>query len=313
MRPAFPALLAAALVTLIFRSALAGPNADARFALHIVEAVDSDPCFDSRPIPSCAFVQTTAYPPAGAPVYVYVLLYGDATAGMGGARFGIDYFLAPPGSFQVLDWTLCADGQVAFNGWPSAQSGLEVAWNPANCQRRMSGTGDPVWDRASAVVGYFYCTSYGPAQMGVIPHPQDGKATITDCAGSVDDVANAIPSQLGVAGFGTGGYSPCSVLDIYPCSITGPSEMAAGSIHQFSAYAYGDHLHWSVEGNGELVGPIDQPSVEVRATGPGTLTLYHNQSTLHGIPGYACGKIVDVLDATPVRVTSWSAIKALYR
>jgi hypothetical protein len=310
MRTPLPAVLAAALILSFAGPTWAGPNVDGKFALHVVEALSSDPCLHTSAIPTCAFVQTSALP-FGVPLYVYVLVYGDATAGIGGARFGIDY--APPNIFQVFNWTICADNQVGFN-WPGAQSGLEVTWNPGNCQNRTSGINDPVWDTGSAVVGYFYCAAYGPAQMSIIPHPQDSRATITACSGVVDDVANLFPSHLGVAGFnGNGGYSPCAVLDIYPCYISGPSEMAAGSTRQFTGSNNGDTFHWSIEGNGVIVGPSDQLSVNVQATGPGSLTLYLGEGTVIGIPGYLCGKVVTVADATPVRSASWSAIKALYR
>jgi hypothetical protein len=290
------------------RMATAGPHADASLVLHITDLTGSDPCLANTILPACGSVRTDE-PILGIPLFIYVMIgNADAEAGLGGASFGISY---QPGA-NILSWTLCADTQSPYN-WPASNSGLTVAWNPENCQHRTSGTGDDViWDRGTAVIGYFYCTPYAPSNLALIPHPQSGSATINDCGAGIDDITNRFPSGLGMAGFGgPSGYSPCRLLDVFQCGISGPRETAAGTSGlQYSSSWYSMGSEWTITGNGTIVGPADGTSVIVQAGNPGTFTLFYHSWGI--VESMSCSKRVTVLDAVPALPTTWSSVKALY-
>jgi hypothetical protein len=295
--------------------AAAGPNANAGLALHIASVTSSDPCLSTTQIPTCGTLRVDE-PILGVPVFLYVLVQdADPVAGVAAATFGVSYDGADGSGVDILGWNLCADSQVASPGWPALGSGLEISWASGNCQHRRTGTGnDPVWTSGTAVIGYFYCAAYTPSNFFVTPHPITGSATVTDCSGIVDDLTNALPSQLGVAGFGgAGGYAPCETMaHYYPCEVVGPDVILAGSTHHYSSGPPGEWGSiWSIEGNGIIVGPSDGTSVQVQAGGPGTFTLYFSgPSSLP--PSTYCGKIVTVEDAIPALPTTWSSVKALY-
>lgn len=288
--------------------AMAGPNAGASLVLHVAEPTAVDPCYGTRRIPGCNELVTQVLGPAR--VYVYVLVERSSTvAGGSGAHFGIHYEPAVGVGVDVLGWQSCADTQVGV-GWPASGSGLTINWTPENCQRRLSGSGDPFFDGGVAVVGYFYCSAEPIGQLVLTPHPSDGAASVIDCTGTIDSFLG-VPLRLGVAGFGGApGYNPCATPHLNPCSIDGPSTVTAGSTgHRYHASAPGGASEWTIEGSGTIVGPSDQSTVTVDAGGPGTFTLHHIGRG--PVEAYVCQTTVTVTDATSIQPGTWSRIKAL--
>lgn len=306
-------LIVAALLpmTCLTSSVQAGPHANASLALHLEPAGTADPCYHGRAVPGCGAleVQTLVL---GIPYYAHVLVeHADATAGIGGAGFGI---WSAPG-VNVLSWTLCADAQAPTAGWPATGSGNRVTWGAAGCQHGYASYGEPA-THGLAHVGYFYLAAYLPAQVALTPHPTTHTADVLDCAGGSDNVAGRIPSALGFVGFGgAAGHNPCpEPLPPYPCQIDGPSVVAPGAtglVYTASDFGQcGMYAAWSVTGNAVIVGPDDQAAVTVTAGGPGSFTLDFWLTDIEC--GAHCTKSVTVEDPVPVVPAAWGGIKALF-
>ena len=299
-------------MTLLLGLALgAGPHANAALALHLEAAGTGDLCYRARAVPGCMALDTET-PLLGVPYFVHVLVeHADATAGVGGAGFGIWY----PPSVNVLGWTLCADAETPSSGWPASAAGNLITWTPADCQHDYAPYGAPA-THGLAHLGYFYMTAYAPSQVALIRHPVSHQAVVLDCAGGADDLATRIPGALGLAGLGGApGYNPCpEPAQPYPCRIDGPSIVPAGTTgHVYTASDLGQcglYAGWSVTGNATIEGPTDQSTVSVTATTPGAFTLEFRLTDIEC--GAWCTKTVTVEDAVPARPATWGIIKTLY-
>jgi hypothetical protein len=302
-------------------TAFAGPNASAKFLVHLAAPTNKNFC--ARGVPAgCDQVVTQGSLTPGLYYYAHVLLAdGMATAGFSGAAFGIDYDGATESGVDVYSWHLCADTESPSPGWPATGTGNTVAWNAGNCQNsEPEGPGTGVLVTA----GYFYMGSYTPDALRLTP-PPSGTATVTSCGGIVDVIAPVDSCgyfPFGYAEFGTGpGWNPCDFYRSYvtycPCQISGPPIVTPGSAS--NTYFWADppvniveHLGWYVTGNATIVGPAENTlSVQVTAGAPGTFTLHLNATGTHYTQ--SCTKEVTVDSGVPAAVTTWGRIKSLYR
>jgi hypothetical protein len=303
-------VLLAAVVSLVPASGAGGVFDPPALVMHLVEAVGSDPCLTTEGAPRCHDM-VTENPLIGVPLYAYVVALDEPGSGIGGASFGITYDGTPGAGVDILSWTLCADNSVA-DGWPAANSGLVVTWDTGNCQERVTGSADPIWDHAAAVVGYFYLAAYSSGTLGFGPHPADNKVQVTNCAGTAEEITEYY--QLGSAGFGGwGGFSPCVPLHYGPCAITGPSSVDTGTgEHVFHAEidGYSSPGDWTISGNATIVSTAYR-TVTVQAGAPGTFRLDFFSPQVYG--GLGCAKVVTVTDGVPVFPVTWSGLKARNR
>lgn len=193
----------------------AGVHSNAKILLHVATPTTKSSCSRPEATPACSDIVTEGilYPQC---YFAYVLVTdADATAGVAGVQFGVDYIASEAVGIDVFSWHLCADMQFPSSTWPDSASGNLVTWNfQTRCQRsEPGGTGTGV----VATAGYFYCSAYTPDVVRIIPRDSDGIASVGACDGEVDVVddlfINYSPPHLGYVAFSTGaltaGYGPC--------------------------------------------------------------------------------------------------------
>jgi len=216
MRPWKPALLIGAVIGAWSSLALAGPNENAKIVVHLVSPTTKNACGRAQAQPSCGAIvsQGSLFPSS---YFAYVLAVdGDATAGISGVQFGINYIGAPGIGIDVESWTKCATLEFQMDGWPAPGTGTLLTWDAVNrCQRiEPGGPGTGV----VAVAGYFYCAAYTADTLTIIPRPVDLAAKVASCD-AVEDTLDSptlhrVPSPLGFASFSMGalvpGYNPCT-------------------------------------------------------------------------------------------------------
>jgi hypothetical protein len=213
--------LSIALLGSIVAVALATPasafifdNRQAAIALHITAPVSKDVCLvPGLTAQTMHVTEPNLSTPSGPFYFTYLLVCnGSDSTGIRGMEMGIDYqgaFAPTGGAFpiSVFEWHLCGDLEFSFGDWPAPQSSNLITWTTAHCQIEQSEPGVP--RTVIAIGGYFYMGAYGPSQMSVIPRPVSGFAKVADCVAREDDITNAFPSHLGIAGFAMEGYNPC--------------------------------------------------------------------------------------------------------
>jgi hypothetical protein len=145
---------------------------------------------------------------AGQDFIVYVLACnGNATDGIGGMEFGIEYDDTPGVGIDVNGYADC--GILHYTSftpaWPDSGSGIMVAWNGSqNCQL----TPTPAAPRAAGVA--LDITYYSPDQLRIVEFPGTyGSARVADCGARADTLSGFTPSRLGTAGFNLPGYNSC--------------------------------------------------------------------------------------------------------
>jgi hypothetical protein len=226
---------------------------------------------------------------------VYVVVADvDATKGIAGVQFGIEYdaydYQSYTGGIYIQSWTNCADiawtvgtahltpavispgeGRMfeqlstgELPQWPLSGSSGVFTWRwDTNCQvSEPAGPGTG----AAAVVGYFTLTAYdyGAWQGGsfsVIPRPADGRALVADCSA----VATRI-SKLGRVGFANEvGFNPCAVpiLDSLFTSPVACSTSAAACGIRFAWADLPDETGYVVFRDGEILATLPADSTEV--------------------------------------------------
>lgn len=221
MKRALASVLVAGLgLTALSAVSFAAPNTQAKIIIHLAAPTTKAACTRSVANPSCQNVlnRGNLYPT----LYFANLLVmdGDAVGGISGLQCGIQYNAAPGQGVDVFGWTLCATLEFASAGpngpWPASGSGNLITWDASTkCQRtEPGGPGTGVVANA----GYFYCASYTPDQIQVIPRPVDGVAKVADCASNefvIGGVGFPVgpPSHLGACAFSANGvttaYNPC--------------------------------------------------------------------------------------------------------
>lgn len=215
MKRALVSVLVVALALVAVSSvSYAGANANAKVAMHLGSVTTKNAC--SRGLVPCQGIVTNGglYPPNI--YFAYVLVTdGDATAGISGVQFGINYGGGGPGDgvgFDSFGWTLCAtlEFQQPAPAWPSSGGGNLITWDAGlACQTtEPGGAGTGV----TAVAGYFYCGAYSPDCLSLGPRPVDNAGKVADCS-SVEDLITGTPSHYGQACWGTAaGYNPCGLV-----------------------------------------------------------------------------------------------------
>ena len=132
--------LLAAVLLLLPGLAHAGSIHDARFFFHLAAPVGKNPCSLRSSPPACNDVVTRGQ--VGPGYFAYIVISNtDATGGLGGAKFGIDYDGTPGQGVDIFSWTNCSTVDFPAPGWPNAGTGNLVTWDAANCHHAVaSGT-----------------------------------------------------------------------------------------------------------------------------------------------------------------------------
>lgn len=211
-------LSAAALTLAPVRPAAAETNDYAKIIMHIVPYSGGMSCNSTKGKIGCAGMKTAGT--LNTPYFAFVCVVdADASKGVAGAEFGVEYNSSRNRGVDVLDWSLCGTLQFAMDRWPASGTGLLVTWDTQNkCQREEpAGTGTGV----VAVAGYFYISAYSSDKFSVtrrsIGTPPTAK--VADCAGNESLVdgfgTNFSQSHLGFVNFSDGGtvagYNPCGL------------------------------------------------------------------------------------------------------
>jgi hypothetical protein len=215
--------------------ARAAANRDAKIMLHALSPTVKNACNRTglRPANCTGFVTNNLelYPSS---YFAYVLVVeGSLGQGVAGVQFGIDYPGPANGAtdgdqLDIWGWTLCATIEFvtppggAINAWPNPDSGTLITWD-ANAACQITGN---VITGVVAVAGYFYCGSYAPTLLRIVPRQVDGYAKVADCA-SVEDIvytdANDNFTYLGALGFGRSGINPCGRIGCFCSPVVGTS------------------------------------------------------------------------------------------
>ncbi len=177
--PALPALLA-----LVWASS----GTASTLALHVVPLAPPDSSAAcGAPVAGVPCDQFTTAAAPGAVYDVYVVAVGGDSSGIAGARFGIDYFPATPGSGTLVQsWTSCADLQAPADGalgaWPAPTSGNALTWS-GPCPSGVLAGSESEGERL--VLGVFTVTSYTADSFVLAPHPGPGtRLSYTNCSGA---------------------------------------------------------------------------------------------------------------------------------
>jgi hypothetical protein len=177
----------------------------------------------------CSEYWTTA-PQRGYSV-IYFVVVSDATYGINGATFGIDYHGRPgypdTGIDPEFSWfTVCADGSVITTGtdlnldgtvqaseeFPAPKGGIHVTWT--TCQKTS------IFGVTQAVAGALTCYAFSPDLLRSTADSTGSagpELTVSYCDGSEDDLLALIRPELvqwslGWIGFGSSsgpGFTPC--------------------------------------------------------------------------------------------------------
>lgn len=277
-------------ILLLLPSTAAATNTDAKILVHLLPG-GGNGCTRTGRGPECAGVITNGGLASG--YYAYVLVQqGDATAGVAGLEFGVDYDAGTNAGIDIFGWTRCATQELQEAGWPGAGTGNIVIWNDGACQRtEPGGPGTGV----VAVAGYFYLWAHTPDDLQITPRAGDGQATVVDCQVMETVLAS---SALGYARFSSGaslpGNNPCSGLppppppSPYTCDIDGPAYAATGSPVEYSIETShpASSYSWTVNGSGAILGSTTGSSVTVQPGNPGTFIL----SVVFGVPEGGTGE-----------------------
>src|SRR5512140_3523843 len=122
MKRVLASVLVAGLATMALSTlSFAGPNANAKIQLHLAAPTTKAMCTRTIAKPACSAIVThgNLYPSL---YFAYVLVTdGDATAGIAGLQFGIQYHGALGAGVDVYTWTLCAalEFQQPSPVWPA--------------------------------------------------------------------------------------------------------------------------------------------------------------------------------------------------
>jgi len=205
-------------------------NPEAKIIVHVASTAGGRPCTSAKGRARCDEMKVNAS--LGAYYYAYVCVVdGKADVGIAGAQFGVNFRRAKNVGVDISEWTNCATLQFPFpqsrTDWYNASNGGNlVTFNTAdNCQRtEPSGAGTGV----TAVLGYFYLTSYSPDRLEITVRPNDGWAKVADCGSSERGAYETIvagpgapfrtKSYLGFVEFSDGGTVPGS----NPCGLSKP-------------------------------------------------------------------------------------------
>jgi hypothetical protein len=153
---------------------------------------------------------------------------------------------------------------------------------------------------AASINGYFgpinmftYSWTTSPGLNILGPNSNDLVSVTSSTPGPHMLTLNA----TGVAGCVSQCTKVITVKPLPPCGITGSSNITSGtSNNQYTAPANLSSYSWSIGGNGSIVGPATNSSVNVAAGAPGSFTLTLT-TTLNGC-SVSCTKIVTVEPST---------------
>lgn len=304
--PGAIALLGACALLHAGTPARANGNDDSRLALHLLPVSPGNACGSAAARPGCGGLLTAGQTEPHE-YFAYVLVMkGNATEGIGGLQFGIDYDNAPTRGVDIYYWNSCTTLQFPMPNWPASGSGNLLTWDPnVQCQRtEPDGPGTGV----VAVAGYFYLGAYSPDVLRLTPRPADGKAKVIDCTTATESLleGGAVhhdPSHLGYASFSVDGsvpgYNPCAAPTQVQCGISGPDPIVRGTLGNLYAAVSppaGAGFAWTVGGSGALVGSDAASSVEVQAGAGSSLTV--GLTVADGASATTCERLVTLVNPT---------------
>lgn len=213
------ALFAAAFVPLPARAQDILPT-DAKIVVHLVPATGTIGCNSSKGKIACDQMKVEGE--LNQPYYAFVcIIDADATLGISGLQFGVEYNRSNSRGVDIFDWNKCGTLEFPTNGsqwYKNAGGGNLVTWDVTRgCPRDEpggSGTGVVV------VAGYFYLSAYSDDRLKITKRPVDNFAKIADCEGQEYGVEgfgfNYPRPHLGYATFSSdpgasanAGYNPC--------------------------------------------------------------------------------------------------------
>ena len=208
-----PGALILALPLGLAPAAGAGNNAQAAIGLHVASPIQKGVCEAVSDLRVATIVvDTPAATCSPGDFYVYSFVCNGSTimeglpegTGVAGMEYGLEY----DETLTISSIQLCADLNFPQPGWPASGTGTITTWDAVgNCQ---SDPSEPfVPDTVIAVAEAFLVTAQAPGQMYVTPRPITGRAKVADCNSAEDDLTDAVPSKLAVAGFCTWGYNAC--------------------------------------------------------------------------------------------------------
>ena len=208
-----PAFLLLALPLGVAPVARAGNNVQAAIGLHVSSPIQKGVCEAVNDLRVATIVVDTpsaACAPGEFYVYSFVCNGSTIMEGVPGGSgvAGMEYGIAYDPTLTVSSVQLCADLSFPEPGWPASGTGTITTWNAGgNCQSEPSEPFVP--NTVMAIAEAFLVTAVAPGQMYVTPRPITGRAKVADCLFAEDDLTDAIPSHLAVAGFCTWGYNAC--------------------------------------------------------------------------------------------------------
>jgi hypothetical protein len=194
---------------------------DNAIVLHVAPD-DHNTCFDAPTSSEQVVTRAPADGSIGGRYNVYVIGVpksdDNASWGLAGIEFGIDYSRGKPGSeaLVVHSWTSCSDMEFSADNWPQAGTGNILTWvSPENCQTAMM-----------VPAGYFTVSAYAPSSMALIPNPVSAAMKIANCDGVEAVIENYVkPARVGWVsmrgGLRNSSSDGCNPL-LEPCDATVP-------------------------------------------------------------------------------------------
>ncbi|MEZ4648231.1 MAG: hypothetical protein R3E97_05480 [Candidatus Eisenbacteria bacterium] len=171
-----------------------GPNRGGTLVLHLdpdfVYSGGGLPDCESAGLQSCGDVVARADVEGPVLIYALALFPEGASPRLTGVTFGIDF----PSCVQLLEWSTCADFEIADPDWPTPGSGTAVAWTTPQTTLAV-----PVYQFAAS--GY----AAEPGELAITPHQDQGTWFADD---SVPAILDPIEG-LGSFGFFRSGVVPC--------------------------------------------------------------------------------------------------------
>lgn len=223
MKRALMGLLVGCVTMGLASVALAGENANAGIALHVVKATTKAPLCsaapdflskDGTPKGSRLFdVKGTPCPQGYGEFDVWVMVCGGSdSVGIAGAQWGLDYDGALGSGVDVLSWRSCGALEFPSGNYPAAGGGNLVTFNPVtNCQNTPYEEmgGEPLTNSVIAFLGVLHVAVTGGDELAVTARPVDGTLAVASCAAIVDILDESTDAGSVTFCGNRPGYNPC--------------------------------------------------------------------------------------------------------
>jgi hypothetical protein len=202
MKRSILAFLVLAFVCAMATNAYAGPNHNAKFALHLAGPHDAKANTCDYVMTNCNDAVTSVVNPGAGDYDIYVIAVD--VNGLAGARYGLYCETALGAPMYFAGWLGCSDFEVPSAGWPSCGAGNSEAFTIEQTNVNVTlgilevyiypGTNAKLCTTKDPRVGYAEVCD------GTEPIPQCDKVTLAPAFGCV--------------GFNRLGYNPCFVFPV---------------------------------------------------------------------------------------------------